>query len=71
MKKNNSQLHPIFRNICNNFVKPTEKYYSICCQAYMNDYPTIDICPKCGEHTGGFTQEEIKKEEGNNGRLLK
>ena len=34
------------------------------------NYPN-DFCPKCAEHTSGFTQEEIEKEEGEDGGLLK
>ena len=49
----------------------TEMSYSICCYAAMPDWPDNDCCPKCGEHTTGFTEEEIAKEEGMDGRLLK
>ena len=42
----------------------TEIYYSVCCQATMPNYPDNDFCPKCGEHTSGFTQEDIDREEG-------
>jgi len=48
-----------------------EIYYSVCCQANMPNYPDNDFCPKCGEHTTAFTQEEIDAEEGQEGRLLK
>jgi len=48
-----------------------EIYYSNCCQVTMPDYPDSDFCPKCGEHTSGFTQDEIEAEEGQSGRLLK
>jgi len=34
------------------------EYYSICCGEYMLDYPDIDICPRCGEHTGVEEGEE-------------
>ncbi|KKK77892.1 hypothetical protein LCGC14_2849010 [marine sediment metagenome] len=48
-----------------------EPYFSVCCYAAMPDWPDNDCCPKCGEHTTGFTEEEIAKEEGIDGRLLK
>ena len=49
----------------------TEKYYSVCCDEFMPDYPDNDFCPRCKEHTFGLTQEEIEAQEGQNGRLLK
>ena len=48
-----------------------EIYYCVCCHATMPDYPDSDFCPKCGEHTSGYTQEDIEREEGEDGRLLK
>ncbi len=48
-----------------------EIYYSVCCHATMPHYPDNDFCPKCGEHTEGYTQEDIEREEGQDGRLLK
>ncbi len=49
----------------------TEIYYSECCYATMPNYPDNNFCPKCGEHACGYTQEEIDREEGEDGRLLK
>ena len=48
-----------------------EKYYSICCGVRIPDYPDNDFCPKCKDHTGAITEEEMEKEEGEGGRLLK
>ena len=48
-----------------------QKYGSVCCGELMPDYPDSDFCPRCKEHTSGFTQEQIEAEEGETGRLLK
>jgi len=49
----------------------SETYLSNCCGEPIPDYPDSDICPKCGEHCAGMTQEDIDREEGEDGRLLK
>lgn len=48
-----------------------ETYYSVCCHVAMPYYPDDDFCTKCGEHAEGYTQEDIERIEGEDGRLLK
>ena len=34
-------------------------YYSDCCAVEIPDYPDSDVCPACGEHCVGMTEEEL------------
>ena len=37
----------------------SKPYYSDCCAKQIPNYPDSDICPECGEHCVGMTEEEI------------
>jgi hypothetical protein len=40
------------------------RYYSECCSAAMPNWPEIDLCPKCQEHTDAYdTYEEDEEDE--------